>query len=86
MNSQLDLQKRVEILDEIIESRAMERSAELRMDPTIDQEKIVDVVRLEMAEDRAEREALLSEFSQDVQQEVKERYVSLQQELGLEIS
>jgi hypothetical protein len=86
MNSQLDLQKRVEILDEIIESRAMERSAELRMDPTIDQEKIVDVVRLEMAEHRAEREALLSEFSQDVQQEVKERYVSLQQELGLEIS
>jgi uncharacterized protein YfdQ (DUF2303 family) len=86
MNSQLDLQKRVEILDEIIESRAMERSAELRMDPTIDQEKIVDVVRLEMAELRAEREALLSEFSQDVQQEVKERYVSLQQELGLEIS
>jgi hypothetical protein len=86
MNSQLDLQKRVEILDEIIESRAMERSVELRRDPTIDQEKIVDVVRLEMAELRAEREALLSEFSQDVQQEVKERYVSLQQELGLEIS
>ncbi|MBV8224938.1 MAG: hypothetical protein JO232_07110 [Verrucomicrobia bacterium] len=88
MNSQLDLQKRVQVLDEIIESRATERSAELKKDPRIDQERIVDVVRLELAELRAEREILLNELSarRGVQHEPKEKHVSLEQELGLEIS
>ena len=88
MNLQLDLQKRVQILDEIIESRAAERSAELKKDPRIDQEKIVDVVRLELAELRAERETLINQLStgKGLQHELKEKHLSIEQELGLEIS
>jgi hypothetical protein len=88
MNSQLDLQKRVQILDEMIESRGAERSAELKKDPRIDQEKIVDVVRLELAELRAERETLLNQLStgKAIQPELKEKHLSLEQQLGLEIS
>jgi hypothetical protein len=88
VKSDSDLQKRVQILDEIIESRATERSAELKKDPMIDQEKVADVVRLELGELRFERETLLNELSagRGVQHEPKKMHVNLEQELGLEIS
>jgi len=55
---ELALERRIETLDAAFFDYVSERSAELRKDPTIDQERIEDIVAIEMEALRREREQL----------------------------
>lgn len=73
-----DLERRIMSVNEALSVHAAERSTELRNDPTIDPDRIGDVIRLEMAELRLERDRLYEQV-QSLDAEL-----GLQQELGIE--
>lgn len=56
------LELRIETLEENISVHLRERSAELRNDPTVDQDRIADIVRIEMHELRCERDQLYNQL------------------------
>ena len=49
-----ELRRQVDSLTELLMVLAMERNAELRNDPTVDQERIGDLLRIELAQIEAE--------------------------------
>jgi|BogFormECP12_OM2_1039638.scaffolds.fasta_scaffold00531_8 hypothetical protein len=76
-----ELRQRIKCLDEDILVQAAERRAELRNDPTVDQSRVGDLIRMELAGLRAERERLHNELHQE---QGLAAGLGLEQEIGLE--
>jgi hypothetical protein len=76
-----ELRQRIKCLDEDILVQAAERRAELRNDPTVDQSRVGDLIRMELAGLRAERERLYDELHQE---QGAGAGLGLEQQIGLE--
>jgi division protein CdvB (Snf7/Vps24/ESCRT-III family) len=56
------LEAEIQSLNEVISVHAIKRRVELRNDPTVDQARIGDLIRIELAQLRSQRDRLYSEL------------------------
>jgi hypothetical protein len=76
-----ELEQKIDSINEVLAVHASERAAELRSDATIDQSRVGDIIRIELAQLRAQRDQLYNELRQDRGLTAE---LGLQQEIGIE--